>query len=452
MQTIPMRQQTFPRLLALLAFVASLVFTVAAQAQVEIRLPGGDRWRGAVGDQVTVVHREQGVDIEMTGELVRAEPLFVVVRGPIAGRTADKTIFRADIIRMRTVPRDPAPAREPERTSGRDVRPGLDASGAAARGAAGSADVPRDASGRELGVFVLPLEGGVGIEFRHDEIKALGEHIDRNYGPGQTIVLIIDSNGGLVFEARRIAREIENLKQRHRVVSWIRKAISAGAWTAMCTDEIYFMREGTAGSVTTVAGSNALSEEDAQEDIDALVELAIKNGYSEHVARAMKLNRFQVSYDRDEETGVITWYSDLRGKYKLSDEKSNLTFNASNALHCGFSKGTADLPEDLAKQLDLPRWHEIDDFGRKAADRWQQTAKQANQQIPLLLQRLGYVGSGGDEMERLGSVIRTLTELRRWCDRAPLIALTSGLDKEQIDLQLELLRRQLAEMQRNRRR
>ena len=49
-------------------------------------------------------------------------------------------------------------------------------------------------------MFVLPLEGGVGQEFRHDEIVELTKYIDKNYGPGQTIVLYINSNGGLVLE------------------------------------------------------------------------------------------------------------------------------------------------------------------------------------------------------------------------------------------------------------
>ena len=43
----------------------------------------------------------------------------------------------------------------------------------------------------------------------------------------------------------------------------------------------------------------------------------------------------------------------LPGEVVLSDEKDNLTFNASNALDCGFSKGTADSLEQLAPLLGL---------------------------------------------------------------------------------------------------
>jgi len=435
-----MRVQMRMFLLSLL--VPMMLFSAAASGQaVEIRLEDGSRWRGEVGQNVLVAYREQGVVIELTGVLTRAEQLFLVVRGQIAGELRDKTIFRADIVRMRSVTEE---IREPERRE--PVRRG-DVREVAPR--VTGDDVPRDPSGRELGVFVLPLEGMVGGPFRHQEIKELGEYIDRNYGPGQTIVIIIDSNGGLVVESKAINRTIRDLKQRHRVVAWVRKAVSAGCSTAMACDEIYFMTEGYAGSVTTVMGIVSVPEDQIVEDIDEFAQMAEENGYSAHIARAMKLNRYMVSYDKDPVTGEVTFYGDLRGEFILSDDKSNLSFNASNALHSGFSKGTADTPEQLAKLLDLPKWHEISDYGRVIAQRWLDLCNRADREVPRLITRLDYAGMGGDELERLGRRLNILEQLLRWCDRATLhVAIMYGVTREVLEPEIEETRRAIARLRR----
>jgi hypothetical protein len=430
------------RMFLLSLLLPVLLFSSLAVGQsVEIRLEDGSRWRGEVGQNVAVVFREQGIDIELVGTLRRAEPLFLVVRGLIAGELREKTIFRADVIAMRTVQEvvEEPQRREPVRRG--DVRE-------VAPRATGD-DVPRDPAGRELGVFVLPLEGMVGGPFRHQEIKELGEYVDRNYGPGQIIVIIIDSNGGLVVESKAINRTIADLKQRHRVVAWVRKAVSAGCSTAMACDEIYFMTEGYAGSVTTVMGIVSVPEEQIVEDIDEFARMAEENGYSAHIARAMKLNKYMVSYDKDEMTGEVTFYGDLRGKYILSDDKSNLSFNASNALHSGFSKGTADTPEELAKLLDLPKWHEISDYGRVIAQRWLETTRRADREIPRLIARLDYAGTGGDQLEFLGRRLNTLEQLLRWTDRAPLhVGLMYGVTREAVEPMIEDTRRSIAALRR----
>ncbi len=81
-------------------------------------------------------------------------------------------------------------------------------------------------------VFVLPLDGMVGIGLRHDEMEQV-EKIADGYGPGQVIILRINSNGGLVTEGDLIAATLTRIKNKHRLVAWIEKAISGGAFTGL---------------------------------------------------------------------------------------------------------------------------------------------------------------------------------------------------------------------------
>ena len=101
------------------------------------------------------------------------------------------------------------------------------------------------------GVFVLPLKNTVGTYIRHEEMEAIAEEADK-YGPGQIIVLILDTPGGSVTETEKIHEVLMKIKKRHRLVAWIKEAISAGCAIALHCDEIYFMKEGSAGAMTAI--------------------------------------------------------------------------------------------------------------------------------------------------------------------------------------------------------
>lgn len=431
----PAVNRTFQWLLALSVVLALAVSAMAAQS-VEVRMKDGSRWRGEIGENITVTYMQLGIEQVITGKLDRVEDTYIVVDGVVAGKAAKKLIYKGDVVTMAAATVDSAPKNAKAKSSGVESN-------------SKDGEKPADRTGPDKGVFVLPLDGGVGQEFRHNEIEMLAEHCDK-YGPGQIMVLVINSNGGLVLESDKINDAIRQAKKRHRVVAWIQKAISAGASTAMACDEIYFMTTGTCGSVTTVRGVDSVPEEEIVEHIQNFVDMAVENGYSEHIARAMKLNKYMCSYDKDPETGVVTFYGDKSGEYLLSDENSNLCFNAENAQHCGFSDGTADTGEDLARQLDLPRWFEQDDYGRRIAADWQRTVKKANEDIPRLITRLNYWKSGsGDPVEIIGGQISILNDLITWCDRAELLALFSfGLDKAALQREVEELRKQLADIKR----
>jgi len=440
--------------------LATALIAAPAVADVELRLPSGATWRGDVGDTVRIVFAERGVDIEHVGEVVfvSTSPAYITIRTDIAGKMREKTIFGADI-KVLEAPKRDTEVGDPAGGAGGDRHVPTRKRRAPGSGLGGgdlADDVPRDDLGRPLGVFYLPLEGGVGQEFRHDEIETLVEYIDENYGPGQTIVLFINSNGGLVMEALDIADIIWDARERHRIVAWIDKAISAGAFTAMSCNEIYFRSSGNAGSVTTVRGTQSLQGPEVEKHVEHFAELAEKSGYSPYIARAMKLNRYMVSYDKDPETGEVTFYPDLRGEHVLSTDEQNLAFDSETAEHCGFSKGTADTPEELAKLLGLPKWHEISDKGRELAAQWEQTFERLNEQFTDIRYEMQFgVNNAPTQLAALGIQLRQIERIIRLHDRHPRLtwlSFTQGNSPEESkrnwELAAEEVRKQISDLRR----
>jgi len=179
------------------------------------------------------------------------------------------------------------------------------------------------------------------------------------------------------------------------------------------------------------------------------VRVAEENGYSRWIALSMKNNHYLCSYDKDPVTGEVTFYGDLSGQYVLSDANSNLCFNASNALHCGFSDGTADTPEQLAKLLNLPKWNEIDDYGRRLAKEWQRICEEAKTEIPLAAARYRYKNVGsGDAMVVLGTRIQIIEDLIRWWNRCHNVAQQMLPPKDDLEREVVELKKQLADIKR----
>lgn len=426
--------------------LVALVLVIAANAAstVELKLKDGSKWRGEVGSHVQLRYLQQSVEVPLEGKLVKVESLYIVVDGMVAGARKQVTIFKSDIVSMTTIASSgDAPVTDASKPAD-TAKPVDTTSTSSTKPVKGDPTMP--------GVFVLPMEGTVGETFRHEEIQKLGEYIDKNYPPGQIIVLRISSNGGSSPETTRIGNVIRDLRTRHRVVAWIEKAISAGCQTAMYCNEIYFMTQGTAGSVTTwnPGSGQAVRGELLDKILEEFVNVAEENGYSRHIALAMKMNEFICTYDKDPTTGEVTFYGDMSGEFKLSDSNSNLCFNASNALHCGFSDGTADTNEELAKLLNLPKWNEIDDYGRKLAKDWQRTCEEANTELPLIFSRLQYKNtSTGDAIVILGTRIQLLQDALRWWDKCRNVCEMVGLPpKDVLEREITELKKQLADIRR----
>jgi len=430
------------------AFALSIALASSAFA-ADVKLSNGSVWKGDVGEKVRATYVVNGKELTVEGAVVRAEKNLVVIEVMENGKAVRKTIVSFDLRKLETLAdgEKPAPAGSGPRPADAPKSGGGNADAGkkdGARTASPTAAMPR--------IFVLPMEGMVGTGMRHDEIEAVAKEADK-YGPGQIIVLLINSGGGLVIEGDKIHETMKEVKKRHRVVAWIKMAISAAAFTALHCDEIYFMRVGALGSITMFSGTTAISGRELEAWLTKVGEASEIGGRAAIVGQAMVTNPIECSYDRDED-GNITWYSTMQGKYKLSDRTENLTLNADNALHSKFSDGTADTVEELAKVMQLKEWKE-EDGGRRIHASWQRLLKQCIDQKTHLMN--DYQNPGGSDGEAvLGNQIKTLTEIIRWYERCyPGMVYESpnfppseseGQAPEEMKRQLAQLKKQLGEM------
>ncbi|MEE8153748.1 MAG: hypothetical protein V3T53_02180 [Phycisphaerales bacterium] len=414
------------RLLAC-CFAFAIVATALAAPSIEIRLKNGSAWRGEINDFVQVKFVEQNIEIQLTGRLVDATKYYIKIDGELG----TKTIFNGDIRSMRTVTADDVSvAARTNKTTRVTTRPEGIATSDEARG-----------------VFVLPMSGEVGLTFRHEQIEKMAKHADE-FGPGQIIILLMDSHGGGV-EMERVHNSIMKVKERHRVIAWIKTAISAAAASAIACDEIYFMTNGTLGAMTGYSGTTALQDEELEVWLETAGQWMENGGRYVYIAHAMIHAPVLLSYDKDAGTGEVTWHNDLSGEHVLSDEETNLVFTSGMATDCGFADGIADTGEELAELLDLGEWREIDTYGRSIAKDWQDTVKKAEEEIPRLIARRNM--ATGTPEQRIGALIRIDEALIKWIERAPSVARRLiPVTKDFLEREIRDLRKQLADLRKRR--
>ncbi len=403
-----------------------------ADEPIEIHLPDGSIWRSARDAPIEVVFEENGVLQRLVGRFKSVERRYVVLTTTVAGASADKVIFLADMRGISAASRVLGDANQRRLDTGE-----------------ANANIDPETSLPTRGVFVLPLFGEVGLTFRWQEVEEIGRHADR-WGDGQIIVLHINSPGGSVPEAERISEALIDLKRRHRVIAWVEEAISGGAFVALHCEEIYFMSTGTLGAITqwNPATERAVPPEIQTAWAERCAALATRHG-NHHAVPVMAMVQSQrvASYDRDPVTGRITWYASPSGAHMLSPAGENLVLNASNAVHCGLARGIANSTDDLAARLDLERWHELSDHGRRIADRWRQTMANADTQITRLLVEFGT--SAPADPDRVSGLRRQLAAVRAligWWNRAPNACANRGVrPKEQLERIERELQHQLAQ-------
>jgi hypothetical protein len=427
----------------------TLAFSTMLAPPVSVKLKGGAQFKGEVGQRVRVTCMQGASETIVEGTIVKGDAKMLVLAVEKSGKSSNMTILSFDLRKIEAIA-DATPS-TPLVTNA--AASGV--TGAAKPGATTTATTTADASGKFIpNIFVLPLEGTVGIGTRHEQIEQIGKEADK-LGPGQIIVLLIDSPGGLVTEGDEIHLTMKELKKRHRVVAWIKRAISAAAFTSLHCDEIYFMRVGALGAITMFAGQTAISGAELEAWLQKVGEVSEIGGRSSYIGRAMVSSPQLLSYDIPEggTRQDAVFYNTMQGKYKLSNEKENLTLNADNAWHCGFSDGTADTVEELAVCLQLTEWKEANDVGRKIHENWQKLIKDCVEQKTKLIADLENP-AGSDDAAMLGARIKALTELIRWYDRCkPAMVYEAPNLPEDVDIlkkQLAEMKKALGDMKRNR--
>ena len=463
-----MRTLTAIALSAVLAAATPALDTTAfampqSGKQQQVKLIKGTWW-GSVGDRVEIVVKDQLATRTMTGTVTKidSDKGILTIDVEVDGKKSTRPIFTSTIVSIKLAGGAAAPA-----TVGAAPKTTSDAVPAADGKPAPSTAVPTgkpsgkvDAQGYQLdengyriapqkGVFVLPFVGGVGATARALEIEKMGKEADK-WGPGQIIVLDIDSPGGLVTEIFKIVEAIKAVRERHRMVAWVREAISAAAVTSMQFDEIYFRTMGADGAAMMIAGRDSVYGEPLDKFRDEIGDIIEKNGRPRSVFLAMVLSKDVLTYTKDPVTGKPTFHdkiTGLPGEVVLSDDKDNLTFNASNALDSGFSKGTADTGAELAPFLGLKEWYEISDYGVKMAADWKKLYEECEKDFELQQQRMNIPRAGGAE-DQITVQIQILEKILAWNKRCkPCIEGKIGPQGvESIDKQLKDLRKQLGEL------
>jgi membrane-bound serine protease (ClpP class) len=219
-------------------------------------------------------------------------------------------------------------------------------------------------------VAVVRLEGQVD-DYNRDR---LFQHFDRARAAGATtIILEIDTYGGLVTSGLDISRYLKNQTDLHVIAFVNSKAISAGAMIAMACDEIVMTPSGTLGDcapiqVSETQGVVPMGATERQKSESPILadfkESARRNGHDPLLACAMVSLPYSVHWVTDAD-GHRKFVDDAEyktltagGQWKpvpgvsdpIDSDQSLLTVHTAEAVQYGLCHGTARSADDLAAQ------------------------------------------------------------------------------------------------------
>ncbi|MSR33616.1 MAG: hypothetical protein EXS12_02270 [Phycisphaerales bacterium] len=313
------------------------------------------------------------------------------------------------------------PSADPTKAPAIPVAKPADASSSAAKSDATKLGVVEKDTRRQ--VFILPLGGMVGVGLRHQEMEKIEKEADK-FGPGQIIVIRINSGGGLVTEGDDIADSLTRMRDKHRVVAWIEVAISGAAFTAMHCREIYFLKTGTLGSITMYEGVKSVEGKVLEAWIARVAEVSEGAGRNAQVGRCMVYSPLVVSYTKDAKSGKVTFFENDTGEHMLSDDKDNLTFTEDVALDCGFSQGTADTEEELFKIMQLkPNSYVVNPQGKKVAEAWEKIIKDSVKARERISNEWDIKGSGQGPAAQIAVRMKLLDEMLRIWEKCEPVAM-----------------------------
>lgn len=161
--------------------------------------------------------------------------------------------------------------------------------------------------------------------------RSIKEAEDAN---ADAIIFELNTPGGFVDSAEKISNLLDSTSIRK--IAYINtEALSAGAYLALHTDEIYMAPSGTMGAAAVIDGSGNMADEKANSAWKAkMINAAKLTGKDPKYAQAMADD----SVDLPEYRAPV---GDL------------LTLTSSDALEVGYSNGTVNSFEDLLTKTDL---------------------------------------------------------------------------------------------------
>jgi len=431
--------------LGIVAVLASSPITLAADEAkpVRVEMQDGSVWRGQTGVEIKVSIKQRGRRRVVEGILVRYADGWLELTGPGGKRLAP--VFAADIIQIELIGGGTGSSSSPPvKAPGGDSE--ADASDSSSSASEGD-DKEVDLSIRPT--FLLPLTGMVGGDFRPEEIEAVAAQADE-LGPGQTIVLEINSGGGYVAEWQMIRDAIYEIQKRHRMVAWVLDGTSAAASTSLCCDVIVMKSRGHFGSITTLMGGPsapiAYQVQSARENMQPMLRKAGRSpklGVPFKTGEAGQLSL--LSYTKDPETGDVTWYQSLEGEEIMNRNGQVLGFTAPEAVHSGMAIGIADTKEELGLLLNQGGWREVG-TGTKLHDDWLEVATRCKKAIMADNKERGKLGGSARDLRKQ---IKILKSWVRWWDRAANACMEVRIPtKKQLEEMIVLLEEALDAIQR----
>ncbi|MBX3365378.1 MAG: hypothetical protein KF866_11540 [Phycisphaeraceae bacterium] len=266
----------------------------------------------------------------------------------IAGVEHERVIGPDEIARVERDARGPANEAAPAKAE------------AARPAAATGTSRPRTTTGPRAVVLTLgdrvDNKDMVGMYMTADSIRRVIPMLEEDIGSDGSgiLVLRINSGGGALLEVQKLSDIIEfELKPKFRVVAWIDWAISAAAMTSHCIEEIYFTTRGNYGACTAWFGAlQGVQGRELEEILYMMEKISARGGYDPKIMRAMQITTpLSCSID---ENGNVTWYESEEGEFLVNETDRVLTLTSDVAERFGFSKGTADTIEQLARAMRVP--------------------------------------------------------------------------------------------------
>ncbi len=438
--------------IVLVACVAFCVCAPAAQAGDRVRVETQDGvWRGELGDQIRVVYKARGIRRTVEGTLIRISDGWLEMKGADGRRIPP--IHPADLV---SIDRLADASGDGESAEGGVDDPASESdSGTEASPAAGGGDASEESDESIRPTFILPLTGMVGVEFRAEEIEAITAEADE-LGPGQTIVLEINSGGGYVAEWEMIRDAIYEAQKRHRVVAWVIDGTSAAGMTTLCCDVIVMQSRGHFGSITTLAGGPSMPVGYQVNGARRYIEPVLRRfGRSPKLAIPFKTGDAGglslLSYSKDPETGDVTWYQSLEGDVDMNRPGEVLGFKAREAVDCGLAIGIADDEEALGELLDQGGWREVG-TGRDLHDDWNELVERCKKSIQFSMKEFGELGNDENGLRKRIRIVEGWLRWYRDAANVPTSMYHGGqfYGRRQLEAMLIQLKDQLRELrQRN---
>lgn len=307
----------------------------------------------------------------------------------------------------------------------------------------------------EVRAVVLTLEGTVGMEFASKPLEDAIPWLEENQV--DVVVLKINSGGGYLLEIENMHKVlVDKYKKKFRTVAWIESAISAAAMSSHVLEEIYFMSDGNYGACTGWFGALQAVEGYDLQKVLYMMEKASAEGKKDHkIMRSMQIEE-PLSYNRDA-NGDITWYNTEEGKYLVNPTGRILTFDATQAESCGFSRGKADSLKELEALLGYP---EVNWLGRHVNGEifplsqvednmrtWRASVSDANERLGEYRTKYELAkanAASSQDIDQRGAFVglarQHLGVLRRICREHPNIAFFTGLNEEWFRQEEKILR------------